>query len=90
MSLFGLLLLVLIAAISGVISQAIAGFSMGGWIVSILVGLVGAYLGWWIAITLELPPLFQVAIEGRNFPVIWSIVGGVIFVSVLSFFSGHR
>lgn len=90
MSLFGILLLILIAAISGVIAQTLVGFTLGGWIVSILVGLVGAFLGWWIAVTLDLPPVFQVAIEGRNFPVLWSIVGGVIFVSVLSFFSGHR
>ena len=90
MSLFGILLLILIAAASGFVAQALVGFSLGGWIVSILVGLVGAFLGWYIAVTLDLPLIFQVTIEGRNFPVLWSIIGGVLFVSILSFLGGHN
>lgn len=86
----GILLLLLIAAISGGIAQALAGFSRGGCLVSIVVGFIGAFLGWWIADALNLPLLFQINIQGRQFPVLWSIIGGVIFVSVINLINRRR
>lgn len=90
MTLGGILLLLLIAAVSGSIAQALVGYSHGGCIVSIVLGFIGALLGFWIANALNLPMLFQVNIQGRNFPVIWSIIGGALFVAVLSLLSGRR
>jgi uncharacterized membrane protein YeaQ/YmgE (transglycosylase-associated protein family) len=86
----GILLLLLIAAISGGIAQALAGFSRGGCLVSIVVGFIGAFLGWWIADALNFPLLFQINIQGRQFPVLWSIIGGVIFVSVINLINRRR
>lgn len=90
MSLGGVLLLLLIAAVCGGIAQTLVGYSRGGCVISIVVGFIGALLGWWIATTLDLPLLFQINIEGRNFPVLWSIIGGVIFVSVINLINGRR
>jgi len=86
----GILLLLLIAAISGSIAQALVGYSRRGCIVSIVVGFIGALLGYWIADALNLPLLFQLNIQGQNFPVIWSIIGGALFVAVLNLISGRR
>jgi uncharacterized membrane protein YeaQ/YmgE (transglycosylase-associated protein family) len=86
----GVLLLLLIAAVSGSIAQALVGYSHGGCIVSIVLGFIGALLGYWIADALNLPLLFQVNIQGRSFPVIWSIIGGALFVAVLNLVSGRR
>jgi uncharacterized membrane protein YeaQ/YmgE (transglycosylase-associated protein family) len=86
----GILLLLLIAAVSGSIAQALVGYSRGGCIVSIVLGFIGALLGYWIADALNLFLLFQVNIQGRNFPVIWSIIGGALFVAVLSLVGGRR
>ncbi|MFN2304360.1 MAG: GlsB/YeaQ/YmgE family stress response membrane protein [Anaerolineales bacterium] len=55
-----------------------------------MVGFIGAFLGWWIANALNLPLLFQVKIQGREFPVLWSIIGGVIFVSVINLINRRR
>ena len=86
----GILLLLLIAAVSGSIAQALVGYSHGGCIVSIVLGFIGALLGFWIADALNLPLLFQVNIQGQSFPVIWSIIGGALFVAVLNLVSGRR
>ena len=86
----GILLLLLIAAISGSIAQALVGYSRGGCVVSIAVGFIGAFVGWWIADALNLPLLFQVNIQGQNFPVIWAIIGGALFVAALNLISGKR
>jgi len=84
MGLFEFLLLLLIAGVCGSIGQSIAGYSKGGCIVSIAVGFIGALLGSWLSVRLGLPELFNVTIGGSSFPIIWSIVGSVIFVVIVS------
>jgi uncharacterized membrane protein YeaQ/YmgE (transglycosylase-associated protein family) len=90
MTLFGFLLLLLIAAICGSIGQALVGFSRGGCLVSIVVGFIGAYLGLWLSAQLGLPELWTVSIEGQNFPILWSIIGSALFTAVLSLISRGR
>lgn len=84
MSILGFIILLLIAAISGSIGQAIAGFSRGGCLAAAVVGFIGAYLGLWLAQQLGLPSVFPVSVDGETFPVFWSIVGSAIFSALLS------
>jgi uncharacterized membrane protein YeaQ/YmgE (transglycosylase-associated protein family) len=91
MTLLGFLVLLLIAAIAGSLGQAIAGYSLGGCLVSILVGFVGAYLGLWIARQFGLPEWLTINIQGEAFPVIWAIIGSAIFSAILGLlFRGRR
>lgn len=90
MTIGGILVLLLIAAVCGAIAQALVGYTRGGCLVSIVLGFIGALLGWWIANALNLPLLFQINIQGQNFPVLWSIIGGALFVAVLNLISGRR
>jgi uncharacterized membrane protein YeaQ/YmgE (transglycosylase-associated protein family) len=84
------LVLLLVAGICGSIGQAIAGYSRGGCLVSIALGLIGALLGYWIANALGLPELIVVQIGEQPFPVIWSMIGSALFVAVLSLFTRGR
>jgi uncharacterized membrane protein YeaQ/YmgE (transglycosylase-associated protein family) len=84
MSLFGFLLLLLIAAICGGIGQSLAGYDLGGCLVSIVVGFIGAYLGMWLAGKFGLPELFAVNIEGRAFPIVWAVIGSAIFTLIVA------
>jgi uncharacterized membrane protein YeaQ/YmgE (transglycosylase-associated protein family) len=83
MSLLGFIVLLIVAAIAGSLGQALAGYSFGGWLVSILVGFVGAYLGLWLARQLGLPEVLVLRIEGEPFPVVWAIIGSALFAGVL-------
>jgi uncharacterized membrane protein YeaQ/YmgE (transglycosylase-associated protein family) len=83
MSILSLLLLLLIAAICGGLGQSLVGYSVGGCLVSIVVGLIGAYVGVWVAGKFGLPELFTVDVGGEHFPIIWSIIGSAIFAAVL-------
>ncbi len=83
MTILGLLLLLLIAAVAGSIGQALAGFSSGGCLVSIVVGFIGAFLGLWLARTLGLPEPFPITIQGETFPVLWAIIGAGLFSAIL-------
>jgi uncharacterized membrane protein YeaQ/YmgE (transglycosylase-associated protein family) len=90
MSLVSLLLLLLIAAIAGTIGQALAGYSMGGCLLSIVVGFIGAVLGLWLARELGLPEPFPVRVGGETFPLLWSIVGSALFAAVIGLLSRQR
>jgi uncharacterized membrane protein YeaQ/YmgE (transglycosylase-associated protein family) len=88
LTLTGLVLLLVIAGICGAIGRAIAGGSSGGFIVSIAVGFIGALLGTGIANYLRLPELFAIVVDGRPFPIVWSIIGAAVFVALLHLISG--
>ena len=90
MSILGFLLMLLIAAICGAIAQALVGYSVGGCLVSSVVGLVGAFLGNWLARELSLPTLLAINIDGQPFPVVWSVVGSVIVVAIAALFTRRR
>lgn len=78
------LLLLGIAGICGSLAQTIVGYSTGGCLVSIVVGFIGALLGSWMSVQLGWPELFTVELGGSSFPVIWSIIGAVFFVMIVS------
>jgi uncharacterized membrane protein YeaQ/YmgE (transglycosylase-associated protein family) len=84
MTLIGFLVLLLIAAICGAIGQSLAGYDLGGCLVSIIVGFIGAYIGLWIAAKMGLPRFFEIAIDGKPFPVIWAVIGSALFTLVMA------
>jgi uncharacterized membrane protein YeaQ/YmgE (transglycosylase-associated protein family) len=90
MSLMGFLILVVIAAIAGTIGQALAGYSMGGCLASILIGFIGAFVGMWLANTLGLPELFAINIDGQPFPVVWSIIGSTLLALIFGLLTRRR
>jgi uncharacterized membrane protein YeaQ/YmgE (transglycosylase-associated protein family) len=90
MSLLGFLILALIAAIAGSIGQALAGYSLGGCLVSAVVGFIGAYLGVWIARQFDLPLFLPITIDGETFPIIWAIIGSALLSAVIGLLTRRR
>jgi len=90
MSLSGLLLLIVIAAVCGAVGKAIAGSARGGLIVSIALGFIGTLLGSWVARLLKLPEPFMVTIDRHPYPILWSIIGAALFVAIVHLFSRRR
>lgn len=90
MSIFGLIVLIIIAAICGSIGQAIAGFSRGGCLIAAVVGFIGAFLGLWLGRQMGLPEVFPITVDGETFPVLWSIIGSALFSAVLGLLSKQR
>jgi uncharacterized membrane protein YeaQ/YmgE (transglycosylase-associated protein family) len=82
--------LFVIAAAVGALGQAVAGYSLGGCLVSGIVGLIGAVIGNWLARALGLPEPLLVNIQGQQFPIIWSVVGSAIFVAVVGVLTRRR
>jgi uncharacterized membrane protein YeaQ/YmgE (transglycosylase-associated protein family) len=87
-SIAGLLVLVMIAGICGAIGRVIGGGTGGGFLVSIVIGFIGALLGSLVAYSLHLPDLLLLQVYGKTFPVLWSIIGASLFVALIQLFSG--
>jgi uncharacterized membrane protein YeaQ/YmgE (transglycosylase-associated protein family) len=86
----GLLVLVVIAAICGSVGKALAGGAQGGLIVSVALGFIGALLGPWVAGQLHLAEPFVLHVSGQSFPILWSVIGAALFVALLHLMSGRR
>lgn len=90
MTLLELSLLLLIAAIAGSLGQALSGYTLGGCLISIVVGFIGALLGLWLARQLGLPEPFPISVGGNTFPLLWSIIGSALFSGILGALSHSR
>jgi len=90
MTLTGFLILLLVAAIAGSLGQAISGYSLGGCIVSIIVGYVGAFIGLWIARQFGFPEILPITIDGESFPIVWSVIGSAILSAILGLLVRRR
>lgn len=84
MTIASLVILLIVAGVCGAVGQAIAGYSLGGFLVSIGVGFIGALLGVWLSAGLGLPEMFALNIGGRNFPIVWAILGSSLFVALIA------
>ncbi len=90
MTIIQLLLLLLVAAVCGAIGQSLAGYSLGGCLVSAVVGFVGAFLGLWLAQQLRLPEVLTIHVGGETFPILWSIIGSAIFALIVGMLTRNR
>jgi len=84
------LLLIVIAVVCGALGQALAGYSLGGFLISTAFGLVGAVLGMWFAGTFNMPVFYVVHVGGVDFPIVWSVLGSAVFVAVLGVLVGGK
>jgi uncharacterized membrane protein YeaQ/YmgE (transglycosylase-associated protein family) len=87
MTLLEFVILLVIAAICGAIGQAIAGYTIGGMVITTVVGFIGAWLGTWIARAVGLPELLMINIGGQPFPIVWAIIGSALFAAIIAIFT---
>ena len=74
----------IIATLCGAVAQLVVGYTRGGCLGSILVGLIGAILGNYIASWLHMPWILIIA----GIDVVWTLIGCAIFVALLALFMG--
>ena len=90
MGIIDFVVLAIIAAIAGAIGQALAGYSLGGCLISAVVGYIGALIGYWLAGQLGLPELLVINVGGQPFPVVWAIIGSLIFTLIVGLLTRRR
>lgn len=92
MDLLGVLILLVIAGICGAIAELVVGFSPGGFVASVAVGLIGAYGGGWLFPRLGLPQLLMVSrflpTTPFDFDLVWAVLGAILLLFVISLVRG--
>ncbi|MDQ2995741.1 MAG: GlsB/YeaQ/YmgE family stress response membrane protein [Chloroflexota bacterium] len=83
MDLLQLSILLVIAGICAAIAQWVVGFSPGGFIVSIIVGVVGAYLGTSLANLVRIPPILPIHVGVVSFDLLWAVLGSLLLLLLL-------
>ncbi len=82
-SVWSILLLLAVAALCGLIAQAVVGHRRGGCLAAMGIGFIGALLGIWLAGLLHLPNLFSVDAGGVSFPIVYALLGGMFLLLIL-------
>jgi len=89
MSLIEFILLLIIAAVVGAIGSRLGRRPAGGFFLLVIIGLIGALIGRWLAAQLGLPEFFTVSLGGFSFPILWAIVGAALLVLLLKLIAGR-
>ncbi|MEP6465692.1 MAG: hypothetical protein ABJB05_05280 [Parafilimonas sp.] len=82
MTFTGIIILLILAAVFASLGQFITGYRDAGWIVSTVLGFVGAFIGLWLAGKFHLPPIYKFYVSAQPFPIIWVMLFAAIFVLI--------
>jgi uncharacterized membrane protein YeaQ/YmgE (transglycosylase-associated protein family) len=90
MTFIDIIILFIIAAIIGSIARKLVGLERGGCIVSAAVGFIGAIIGTCLGREYNLPEIWSPTIRDMKYPIVWSIMGAVLFTIVLSLIAPRK
>lgn len=90
MGVIDFLLFLLIAGILGGIAAGLMGVRGAGCGWYILFGFIGALVGKWLASQFGLPELLTVNAGGYPFPVVWTVLGGLVVVGLFALITRRR
>jgi uncharacterized membrane protein YeaQ/YmgE (transglycosylase-associated protein family) len=76
-------ILLVIAGICAAIAQWVVGFSPGGFMISIIIGVVGAYLGTSLANLTPITPILPIRVGTVSFDLLWAVLGSMLLLLVL-------
>jgi uncharacterized membrane protein YeaQ/YmgE (transglycosylase-associated protein family) len=85
-----LVVLLIVAFIAGSIGERIAGYSHRGCLTSTALGFIGALIGTWAVKQFGLPEVYMLQVGHSSIPILWTIIGAIVFVVVLHLFTRRR
>ncbi len=85
MDLLQLLILLVIAGICGALAELILGrrLGSGSLIITVILGVIGAYFGSWLSSSLRLPG-YAVEVGTMRMDLVWSLAGTLLVLALLS------
>lgn len=82
------LIFLLVGLVAGIIAKAVMPGTRdepSGWILTILLGIAGAYVGGWLGAS-----LFGIAAAGFVGQILMAAVGAIVIIALLRLFTGGR
>jgi uncharacterized membrane protein YeaQ/YmgE (transglycosylase-associated protein family) len=90
MSVESLIILLIVGGLVGVIAQKLVGYSRGGCVTSIAIGIIGAFIGSWAVKQFRLPEIYMLRVGNTSFPIVWAIIGAAALVGLLGLLKRRR
>ncbi len=85
MSPYEFVIMLVIAGVCGSVAESLTGYTRGGMLFSVGIGLLGGFLGESLAAEMGMPALMVIRIDDQGIDVAWTIIGAVVLVFALSF-----
>ncbi|GAC1547384.1 MAG: GlsB/YeaQ/YmgE family stress response membrane protein [Herpetosiphon sp.] len=85
-----LLVLLVIAGICGAVAELLVGFSPGGLAVSVVIGVIGAYLGTFLARQFHLGNVLALSVGNQSFDLVYATIGSILLLAVISLIRSRR
>lgn len=85
MSILELVIYVIVAALCASVAGSLLGVR-AGFLASVVIGWLGAFVGTWVARKTGLPELFVLRIGDMAIPIVWTIVGAFLLLFVVGLF----
>lgn len=83
-------IILIIAGICGAAAQALLGVRRNNFLVSMVIGVIGAYIGTYLAQRYGWPSFLMLPIGPSNFDIVWALGGSLLLVFVLSLINDTR
>jgi len=83
-------IILIISGVCGGLARAVFDLGTDNFIVSILIGLVGGYLGLYLVGQFALPVIFVLPIGSKAVPVVWILIGAMILTFIASVIESLR
>jgi uncharacterized membrane protein YeaQ/YmgE (transglycosylase-associated protein family) len=81
--------LLAIAGVCGYAASQLMGAKRVNVVMLVALGLVGAFVGKFIAAFFHLPLIGTIHLAGNSFPVLWAMLGAVVVVGLVSAMTQH-
>ena len=85
MTILEIIIYIVVAALCAAIAGSILGVGVG-FLGSVLIGWLGAFVGTWVARETGLPELFVLRVGGAAIPIVWTIVGAFLLLAIVGLF----
>ena len=79
--------MLVIAGFFGLVASKLMGAKRMNFVLLVLLGFAGAWLGKWVQEYFGLPGLWSITIAAQSFPIVWTTLGCVVIVGLFSFFT---
>ena len=89
-TLIQLAIMLIIAGVCGGIAQAMLGMRRSNFLVSIGIGIIGAYLGTYLAQYFGWPRILALPIGSSSIELVWAITGSLLLVFIISLINDAR
>ncbi len=85
MTILELVIFLVVGALCAGVAQSLLGIH-AGFLGSVVIGWLGAFVGTWVARKTGLPELYVLRIGDMAIPIIWTIVGSFVLVAIVGLF----